>query len=165
MIVQRISSAPHLMLPKMARAPQHNDASKTHIRAVGGVVYRWHMGRLELLLIRKRHGYWTLPKGKLKKHESDSDGLIRELREETGIGGDIEQCVQQVRYCIEKKGKLRDKTVTYYLVCAEQGELCPGVHEGIELLRWFPIQAALRRLRRARLRWIVRSARSMLMDD
>ncbi len=126
------------------------------------MVYRRRAGLLELLLIRKRDGFWTLPKGQVKKGEDDDDALIRELREETGLDGYVGPVVQQVRYTIEKKGRPREKIVTYYIVFTEDGVLCPGQHEGIEFVRWFPMQAALRRIRRPRIRWVARAARAML---
>jgi 8-oxo-dGTP diphosphatase len=132
------------------------------ILAVGGVVYRQRAGRPELLLIRKRHGFWTLPKGRVKPDEDERDALVRELREETGLGGDIGPLVQQVRYTIQKGGRLRHKIVTYYIVRAGEGTLCPGQKEGIEFVRWFPFQAALRRIHRKRVRGVARAARALL---
>jgi 8-oxo-dGTP diphosphatase len=132
------------------------------IAAVGGVVYRRREGRPELLLIRKQHGFWTLPKGQIKPGESEQDALAREVREETGIGGDIEAQVQQVVYIVQKAGQLRRKVVTYYVVRAGEGALRPGVREGIEFVRWFPFRAALRRIRRKRIRAVARAAQTLL---
>jgi 8-oxo-dGTP diphosphatase len=132
------------------------------IVAVGGVIYRQRAGQPELLLIRKRHGFWTLPKGQVKRGESEHDALAREVREETGIRGDIEAPVQQVSYTVQKAGRLRRKVVTYYAVRAGDGALRPGVREGIEFVRWFPFRAALRRIRRKRIRAIARAARPLL---
>jgi 8-oxo-dGTP diphosphatase len=132
------------------------------IAAVGGVVYRRREGRPELLLIRKRHGFWTLPKGQVKRGESERDALAREVREETGMGGDVGAQVQQVAYIVQKAGRPRRKIVTYYAVRAGEGTLQPGVREGIELVRWFPFRAALRRIRRKRIRAVVRAAWALL---
>jgi 8-oxo-dGTP diphosphatase len=132
------------------------------IIAVGGVVYRRRAGRPELLLIRKRHGFWTLPKGRVKPGEDERDALVRELREETGLGGEIGPVVQQVDYTIQKSGRLRSKVVTYYIVHAGEGVLCPGQKEGIEFVRWFSFQAALRRIHRKRIRMVARAARALL---
>ncbi len=141
---------------------QEQLAEQPPIVAVGGVVYRRHVGRPELLLIRKRHGFWTLPKGRVKSGEDERDALAREVREETGLGGDIGPAVQQVRYTIQKSGRPRHKVVTYYIVHAEEGTLCPGQKEGIEFVRWFPFQAALRRIHRKRIRAVARAARALL---
>jgi 8-oxo-dGTP diphosphatase len=137
-------------------------ASEPPIAAVGGVVYRRQAGQPQLLLIRKRHGFWTLPKGRVKVGETEQDALVREVREETGIGGDVEQMVQQVCYTIQKAGRPRRKTVTYYVMRADEGAIRPGTAEGIEIVRWFPIQAALRRIRRKRIRAVARAAQALL---
>jgi len=133
------------------------------IAAVGGVVYRRRSGRPELLLIKKRDGFWTLPKGRIKTGETDQDALAREVHEETGLSGDIMGQVQQVGYTVRKAGRLRRKVVTYYAVRAGAGALQPGVGEGIEVVRWFPYRAALRRIRRKRIRAVARAARPLLV--
>src|SRR5262245_8848999 len=140
-------------------------AEKPPIIAVGGVVYRRHVGRPELLLIRKRHGFWTLPKGRVKPGEDEREALAREVREETGLGGDIGPAIQQVSYIIQKRGQPRHKVVTYYIVLAEDGMIRPDQKEGIEFVRWFPFQAALRRIHRTRIRAVARAARALLEKD
>jgi len=37
-------------------------------------------------LILKQNGKWKLPGGRLEDHETPQEGLLREIREETGIG-------------------------------------------------------------------------------
>ena len=145
---------------ELLQRPQLED--ETPIIAVGGVIYRQRAGQPELLLIRKRHGFWTLPKGQVKRGESELDALAREVREETGICGDIEAPVQQVTYTVQKAGRQRRKVVTYYAMRASEGVLQPGVREGIEFVRWFPFRAALRRIRRKRIRAVARAARPLL---
>jgi 8-oxo-dGTP diphosphatase len=61
------------------------------IRAAGGVVWRslssdGDDGSIEVALIhRPRYDDWSLPKGKLAGGESEIDGAIREVLEETGF--------------------------------------------------------------------------------
>src|SRR5689334_23069122 len=58
------------------------------ITAAGGVVYRWAKSRqLEILLIKKQGGFWTLPKGRVKIGEDDHQAVVREVAEETNILG------------------------------------------------------------------------------
>src|SRR5215471_14715281 len=55
------------------------------IRAAGGIVLRSAPRGEEVMVVyRKRHKDWTLPKGKLKDGESFQDAAIREVVEETG---------------------------------------------------------------------------------
>ena len=50
------------------------------IRAAGAVVYRQTAtGRTDVLLIRKRAGLWTLPKGRIKRGETAEDAVLREV--------------------------------------------------------------------------------------
>lgn len=151
---------------------QTNDCSSV-IQAVGGCVYRYRDGQIELLLIRKKHGYWTLPKGKNEPGETDAMAVLREVHEETGITGCLGAQVRQVAYTISKKNKPVPKVVTYYLIYAQGGELVPSKKERIEKLRWFTLQAALKRIGRGRVRKVAQHAgallraqeRSETMDD
>jgi 8-oxo-dGTP diphosphatase len=133
------------------------------IRAVGAVALRKGTNRkLEVLLIRKRGGMWTLPKGRVKRDESDDQALVRELREETGLGGVVIEAVSQSDYQVLKAGRLKHKTVVYYIVQADPGEPRPGVEEGIEQACWMPIPRALKRIGRPRVRAVLRSALTMV---
>jgi len=136
------------------------------IASVGGVVYRWTaVGQLEILLIKKQGGFWTLPKGQIKPGEDERDAVAREVAEETGISGMVEAAVLQVLYTIQKAGRRRRKAVTYYLMRADGGRLRPSRKERMARVRWFPVGAALRRIRRGRIRTVVRAARAILDDD
>lgn len=133
------------------------------IRAVGGIALRGTPeGEIQVLLIRKRGGLWTLPKGRVKRGEADEDALVRELREETGLTGEVGEAVSQSSYRILKAGRPRRKTVVYYMVWPDQGELCPGVKEGIEEVRWAAVPWALKRIGRPRVRAVLRSALTLL---
>lgn len=134
------------------------------IRAVGGVALREAPeGHLEVLLIKKQGGMWTLPKGRVKRGESDEEALARELAEETGLRGMVVgEAISQSMYNIEKAGRTRRKTVAYYLIWGTEGELRPGAAEGIEAVRWMPLPRALKRIGRARIRAVLRSAITFL---
>ena len=133
------------------------------ITAAGGVVYRWTAsGQLEVLLIKKQGGFWTLPKGRVKVGEDDHQAVLREIAEETGLTGQVEAMIQQVIYTIQKAGRPRRKTVAYYLFCAKAGKPRPDARERIIHVRWFSIDVALQRIRRKRIREIVHLAQGML---
>jgi ADP-ribose pyrophosphatase YjhB (NUDIX family) len=133
------------------------------IIGVGGVVYRRGAdGRIALLLIRKRDGYWTLPKGKLKRGEAEADALVREVAEETGIGGEVQARVRTVSYLTPRRSPPQRKVVTYYLFRADDGVPQPSVHEGIIQARWTSPRATLQRIRRPRVRRVVRDALTQL---
>jgi 8-oxo-dGTP diphosphatase len=148
---------------KLGPSVQEFTDQEPPIAAAGGVVYRWSpAGQLEILLIRKRGGFWTLPKGRLKPGEDERAAVAREVAEETGVTGAVGPVVRQVFYAIQKAGRRRRKTVTYYLVRAESGQPRPQARELILRVRWVSVGAALRRIRRKRIRNVVRAARAML---
>ncbi len=63
------------------------------VPAAGGVPWRTVGSGVEIALVhRPRYGDWTLPKGKLERHEHPLAAAVREVREETGL-----TCVPQVR--------------------------------------------------------------------
>lgn len=132
------------------------------IRAVGAVVYRRRdRGAIEILVIKKVKGYWSLPKGKLKSGEDPSAALLREVHEETGITGVIEELIAEATYTIEKPAGPRRKHVTYYLVRATDGVIKPGAHEQIVEVAWMPLRRALVRVRRRRLRAVLQAAQTL----
>ena len=136
------------------------------IAAAGGVVYRWSAaGQLEILLIKKQDGFWTLPKGRIEPGEDERAAVLREIAEETSVNGELGTMVRQVFYTIQKAGRRRRKTVSYYLVRAVSGRPRPQARERILRVRWFVISVALRRIRRRRLRNVVRAAQAALSAD
>jgi bis(5'-nucleosidyl)-tetraphosphatase len=89
-----------------------------HIRASGVVIYYLEEDEPHFLLIRSRHDRsWGFPKGHLIEGEDLLSGAMRELWEETGIrevaldSGFIEH----VTYRVNRAGRFRQKTVTYFL--------------------------------------------------
>jgi 8-oxo-dGTP diphosphatase len=129
----------------------------------GGVVYRWSpTGQLEILLIKKQGGFWTLPKGRIEPGEDERAAVAREVVEETSVTGEVGPMVRQVFYTIQKAGRRRRKAVSYYLVRAVSGRPRPQSRERIIRVRWFSFGAALRRIRRRRIRNVVRAARILL---
>jgi 8-oxo-dGTP pyrophosphatase MutT (NUDIX family) len=136
------------------------------IYAVGAVAYRYDArGRLQVLVIKKRNGYWTLPKGGVRPGEEHATALLRELREETGLVGIVEDEVAQVQYITPRRRLPRRKIVTYYLVrVALDAIAIPGAHPGevIEQVRWVRPQGAQRRVKRKRIRNIIARAETCL---
>lgn len=117
--------------------------------------------QIDILLIKKQGGFWTLPKGHVESGESHSRAVRRELREETGISGTVEGRVSSVSYIVLKQGKPRTKIVTYYLLRAKRGQLRPDKKERIVRVKWFPLEEAVRRVKRARVRSILQQAAAL----
>ena len=101
------------------------EEKKVQIRAAGGIVWREGIetGEPEFLLLLHRHGhYWSFPKGRRNKGESDLETARREIREETGIddftllerGGKLFSST--VRYFVRRGRSFIPKEVRYFLV-------------------------------------------------
>lgn len=75
-------------------------------------------GAWQCLLVLHRKGHWAFPKGHAEPGESPVQAALRELAEETGLSQvrliDAPPFIEHYRF-INGKGRLVDKTVTYYL--------------------------------------------------
>ncbi len=147
---------------------QSSLAHQKPIQAVGAVAYRCDSrGRLQILLIKKRNGYWTLPKGGVHPTEDNVSALLRELCEETGLTGVVEDEVAQVQYITPRRRLPRRKIVTYYMVrVAPDAIAVPGAHPGemIEQVRWMSPRRAIQRVKRRRIRDIIICAEALLRE-
>ncbi|NNJ10334.1 NUDIX domain-containing protein [Chloroflexales bacterium ZM16-3] len=129
------------------------------ILAVGGVIYRRRRdGKPEILIIKKRNGFWTLPKGRIEQGESEDAALHREIGEETGLSGKIIAAGDTFTYQIMKGGSEQTKQVHYYLLRLRGGKLRLSKAEKIERARWCTLRAAIRRIHNPRLHLVVRWA-------
>lgn len=138
-------------------------SNRSPIIAAGGVVYQLTPdGQIEILLIKKRGGFWSLAKGRVKRGETRAAAAVREVMEETGVRVHLKARIHQVTYVVTTRKRQRQKVVTYYLMEAVGGSLHPEIQEAILKVRWFRLEKALRRLRRKRLRLVVKRASYVL---
>jgi len=112
------------------------------VAAAGGVVWRQASGERELIVIhRRRHGDWTLPKGKVQPGESWVQCAIREVREETGFDVEIESLAGWVCY---DTGEIT-KVVRFWNM-KPIGESHFQSSEEVMSVHWLTVQEALERL-------------------
>jgi 8-oxo-dGTP diphosphatase len=109
------------------------------VRAAGGIVHRTRGdGTVEVAIVhRPKYGDWTLPKGKLDPGESDEEGALREVKEETGLRCVIESRVGHVSY---RDSRGRPKTVVYFSMRPVDGEFRPN--KEVDELRWLTLDEA-----------------------
>jgi len=116
--------------------------------SAGGVVYRRSAaaGPIEVALVgRLRPKRWALPKGTPEVGETLEGTAVREVGEETGLLVRIEQPLDQIQYWFVWGGVRHFKTVHFYLMEMVGGDTAN--HDGeYDVVEWFPIAEALRRL-------------------
>ncbi|WP_129633772.1 NUDIX hydrolase [Candidatus Oscillochloris fontis] len=134
------------------------------ILAVGGVIYRCRRrdGKPEILIIKKRNGFWTLPKGRIEPGEHELAALHREIGEETGLRVVLIATGETLTYQIVKGQVVLTKQVHYFLVRANGGKLRLSKAEKIEHARWCTLRVAMERIHNPRLHGVVRWAAHQL---
>ena len=115
------------------------------VRAAGGVLWRIAPDgdgeSVEVALIhRPRYDDWSLPKGKLSAGESEVDGAIREVLEETGFRPKLGRSLGETRYMKEQDGIRVPKVVRWWAMEALGGRFTPG--REVDALEWVTIAQA-----------------------
>lgn len=110
-------------------------AVKKHYKIVeagGGLVLK--NGRF---LLMRRLGKWDLPKGKVDRGETPSEGALRETEEECGIHVEIDRklCITYHTYSANGR-KMLKKTHWFMMRCLDDRRMKPQEDEFIEELRW-----------------------------
>jgi 8-oxo-dGTP pyrophosphatase MutT (NUDIX family) len=120
--------------------------------SAGAVLVRRMRGRWWLAAIRpggRPEGIWALPKGNIGRGESPEATALREVTEETGLAGDSEGKLGDVKYVYTRGGQRIFKVVSFYLVRNRRGRIddVPKAfrHEVAEA-RWLPLEEAPRLL-------------------
>ncbi|MEA2288895.1 MAG: hypothetical protein QOD55_892 [Solirubrobacteraceae bacterium] len=115
--------------------------------SAGGVVVR--DGRCVVIVPTRRAAdggqVLALPKGHPDGAESAADAALREVREETGVVGDLVEKLGDVRYWYMRDGRRIAKVVSFFLLEYVSGELEDHDHE-VEHAEWLALEAAARTL-------------------
>jgi len=137
------------------------DRFRASVKAGGGVLRRLNSdGKREFLLVH-RPGYddWSLPKGKLDRHEDFLEAALREVTEETGYRANQPVEIGSVGY---ESGAGNRKVVRWWLMDTVGGKFKPN-HE-VDKIAWLTRGKAKKRLQYKNDRNVLARANS-LADD
>jgi len=123
------------------------DAPDAVVQRVRLAAYAWIERGDAVLLCRiavtaPGAGHWTVPGGGLEFGEDPADGVLRELREETGLGGSVRELLGVRSVVLEpgetKRGHRIQAVGVLYRVVATGAELVPEVDGSTDLAAWIP---------------------------
>ena len=118
------------------------------------------IGRLD----RRGRLLWSLPKGHIEAGETSAQTAVREVREETGILGEVVTQLGVIDYWFVAEDRRVHKTVHHFLLRALGGELSDEDVEVTEV-GWFPLADLESRLAYADERRLVGKAKQLLSEQ
>ncbi len=127
--------------------------------SAGGVVFRRGEAGVVFLLIRDPYENWGLPKGHVEGEETPVEAALREVMEETGLGGLRAECeLPTIDWYFRDRGRLIHKFCHFYLVESREGDARPQLDEGITDCIWLPPEEAVRTITYENAREVLRAA-------
>lgn len=107
---------------------------------------------------------WQLPKGWIDTGETSQDAAIREVREETGVDGEILEKIDTIKFFFNWQGQKIFKTVTFYLMKYISGNVSDHDWE-VEKAQWVEINEAIERLTFKSEKEIIKKAKELISKN
>lgn len=133
--------------------------------SAGAVVYKIEYGEIKIALtFRSNRSGWYLPKGKIEEGEVLEDTAKREVLEETGLCGILEDKIGDIHYTFFKsdKNSVCSKTVTFFLYKYSYENVIIE-DKLVEDVRWFSVDDALSNMMHIKEKEMVIAARDILL--
>ena len=126
--------------PRKDLTPEEMEALPMEAK-VGAVVYRRDGASTYFALVHDVFGYWTLAKGSPEAGENLEAAVVRKVKEEIGVTGEVKEQLGENQYVAHdpEKGKIRRK-VAYFLMETKKTELTLKGWGGLDDARWFPTE-------------------------
>ncbi|MFN8074368.1 MAG: NUDIX hydrolase [Kineosporiaceae bacterium] len=114
-------------MPRPPRPFSRRRVTTVEETSAGGIVVdtTGELARAAVIARHNRAGRleWCLPKGHLEGEETAEQAAVREIREETGIQGEVIATLGSIDYWFVVEGRRVHKLVHHYLLRATGGEL------------------------------------------
>jgi bis(5'-nucleosidyl)-tetraphosphatase len=132
-----------------------------HEKSCGAVVF-FKNDKVVYLLLRYAAGHWDFVKGNVEPKESETDTVIRELKEETGIDATqtIEGFRDRIQYFYRRQGETVQKEVVFYIIHANTEKVQLSFEH--EDFAWLDYSHALERLTFRNARDVLQKANTFL---
>jgi CHAD domain-containing protein/8-oxo-dGTP pyrophosphatase MutT (NUDIX family) len=148
-----------------AKAATMTPETTRSVAGAGGVVWRGDSRVIEVVLVhRRKHDDWSLPKGNAHPGESSDACALREVKEETGLSCRLGRELPSTAY---RNQDGRRKVVRYWAMTPASGTLSPTAE--VDDARWLPVPEAIRTVKRGRdttvLKALLRSPRTAFLPS
>lgn len=111
--------------------------------SAGGLVVRRFRGRPFIAGVRVKGGkVLALPKGHIDPGETAAEAAEREVREETGVQGELVEKLGDVKYWYARDGQRVFKVVSFFLFRYLSGSVRDYQVEEVDSAGWVPLEDA-----------------------
>ena len=112
----------------------------------GGAVFKKRKNKTFWLLTQpKGTDRWQLPKGQIEKGENSQKTALREVKEETGVEGEIIDKIDKISWWFVQEGEKIYKTAVFYLIEAKKENSHFDKNE-VAQIGWFSYDKAYQKL-------------------